>query len=212
MNREKRPPQARQELQGAEPGGDLPETPAAPLPDPEAATAPCPRMSSLDGTVTWGEAPRVPSTQERGRAGRHRPGSLSSVQPAGTDVSCVPGCTEQAWPQGTSVPLWFCPRLSLSAASGSSPRVLWMDSLDWGLEAFENRRPPPRETRCIRLEDGSCACRVRLNSAAGKSQPRGSPASLWGLVSQPGGGTRKTPCLRDLPPGFYLQEFNMKGH
>lgn len=61
--------------------------------------APCPRMSSLDGTVTWGEAPRVPSTQERGRAGRHRPGSVSSVQPAGTDVSCVPGCTEQAWPR-----------------------------------------------------------------------------------------------------------------
>lgn len=42
VNREKRPPQARQELQGAKPGGDLPETPAAPLPDPEAATGSMP--------------------------------------------------------------------------------------------------------------------------------------------------------------------------
>lgn len=58
--------------------------------------APCPRMSSLDGMVTWGEAPRVPSPQERGRARWHRPGSFSSVQPTGTGVSCVPACMEWA--------------------------------------------------------------------------------------------------------------------
>lgn len=110
--------------------------------------APCPRMSSLDGTVTWGEAPRVPSTQERGRAGRHRPGSFS--------LASGHGCLLCARLHGAGVALGACGLKGPQCHSGSVhdsicqrllaplPVVLWMDSLDWGLGAFENQRPSPQ--------------------------------------------------------------------
>ena len=98
VNQKKQPPQARQELQGAEPREDLPETPTGRLPDPEAATSSMPSDEFPGRHGHLGEAPRVPSPQERGRARWHRPGLFSSVQPTGTGVSCVPACTEWAWP------------------------------------------------------------------------------------------------------------------
>ena len=122
VSQEKQPPQARQELKGAELGPDLPETPAIliPLPDAEAATSSMP-IDELPGrpscgvlcarTVTWGEVPMYPaprrgamcSSPERARLGG---GSTLAClvwfsQHALMSPVCQPGDpgTEQTWPR-----------------------------------------------------------------------------------------------------------------
>lgn len=52
------------------------------------------------------------------------------------------------------------------------------------------------------MEDGSCASRVKLNSAAYKSQPHGMPATPWAASSRLVGVKLQVCKIGHL--GFYL--------
>lgn len=115
VNQEKRPPQARQELQGAEPGGDLPETPAGPLPNPEAATGSMPSDEFPGWHGHLGRGPPVYPAPRRGAGlgGTALARSVQSSQEARVSPVYQPARSGRglgsSWPQGTLVPLRFCP-------------------------------------------------------------------------------------------------------
>lgn len=76
--------------------------------------APCPRMSSLDGMVTWERPPVYPAPRRGAGLGGTAPAcSVQSSQQAQVSPVCQPARSGHglgsSWPQGTSVPLRFCP-------------------------------------------------------------------------------------------------------